>query len=105
MTLSVASSYARSQDATFGWSGPASTDPMTIDISGACLQSYNAQVPSGATQFTVPAGSLTKSTGASDSCSASIVVSRTRAGTLDSHYRGGAAVGAQSRSASFTTSP
>jgi hypothetical protein len=105
MTLSAGSTHARSQDATFTWTGAASSDSTTIDISGGCVQGYSTAVPSGATQFTLPAGSLTKSSGGSDSCQATIVLTRARGGTLDSHYRGGSAQGVQSRSANFTTTP
>jgi hypothetical protein len=57
--------------------------------------------------ITIPAASIQLASGEMmTSCDATVTISRTLAGTIDSHFgEGGNADGAQVRSATFTTTP
>src|SRR6185295_15699325 len=94
------------------WSN-AGTDPMTLRISGTCIEPLTPTLASGATSYPVAAGALKKRTTTSadggtavaDECVATAELSRTRAGTLDVGYANGSIAGIQRRSVSFTTVP
>lgn len=102
----VSSPQSRANPFTVSWTSASSSDPLSVSVRGTCLQDFNASVPTNATSYTVTAGSLKKPSASSpDTCSATLTLSRTRNGTLDSHFLGGTAQGVQSRSVTFQTNP
>ncbi|MBK7865383.1 MAG: hypothetical protein IPJ65_43660 [Archangiaceae bacterium] len=95
------------------WSN-AGSDPMELSITGDCITQLDAQLPSGAVDYTVAAGALKKRAATTadggmvqipDSCTATATVSRNKAGQLDPGYGSGGVVGIQRRTATFTTAP
>jgi hypothetical protein len=92
------------------WSN-AGTDPMSLRISGPCIDPLTPTLSSGTTSYQVAAGALKKRMqtdgGAvvADDCVATAELSRSRAGTLDTGYANGSISGIQRRSVSFTTAP
>jgi len=109
LTPPSSTTQSRAMPMSFTWT-PASADPMTVTFAGSCLQSFTSNIPTGSTQFTLPAGGLQKAAASGnqtvpDSCSATATVTRERAGTLDPAFHGGAANAGQVRAFDFTTAP
>jgi hypothetical protein len=104
-----ATSISRQQDLALTWLSNLSEDPMTVTVTGTCLETFRADVPFQVLGYTIAANALRKRTPASasdtvpDSCTATAIVSRTRLGTLDAHYKGGTSTGRQERTFSFTS--
>jgi hypothetical protein len=99
------STQSRAQDMTITFA-PASTDPMTLQIDGSCIETYMVSVPVLAGGVAIAAGSVHKVQGQNipDTCAATITLSRTRAGALDPAFgNGGTIRGEQVRKADVTT--
>jgi len=105
------SDYSRAEAIVVSWTSAASSDPLTLEVTGTCLDSYSADPSPSATSFTIPANALKKHAPASstetvpDECDAGIRLKRTRAGTVDAAFKGGSFKAAQVRTASFKTKP
>jgi hypothetical protein len=95
---------------TFDWS-PAAADPMSLLITGSCIDDVSESIPANATSFAIAAGTLKKrtvvdgGTPPGDDCDATAAISRNRPGTLDPAYGNGTIVGTQARSVTFSTVP
>lgn len=102
-----------SRGAAFGvtWTGPAS-DRMRWLAEGTCIQQasgmINAVGAGDPGSATMPAGTFVKSpsTGTPDTCQVKVTVMRERDGEVDRAFgEGGTAVGVQTRSVTFTSTP
>ncbi len=97
---------------TLKWSN-AGTDPMKLQISGSCIDTFEANLTSGSTEYTVAANALKKRSASSadggtqipDSCSATAQIDRERDGTRDPAYAAGTVTAIQRRTVDFTTAP
>ncbi|HEY3802322.1 MAG TPA: hypothetical protein VGL61_06930 [Kofleriaceae bacterium] len=103
----VPATASRATDLSLSWS-PTSSEPMSWQVTGPCIATADGAVSGGDTgAITIPAASIQLASGEMmTSCEATVTISRTLAGTIDSHFgEGGNADGAQVRSATFTTTP
>lgn len=90
------------------WAPASSTDPMTWQATGDCIDVASGMITADTGSFSVPADTLHKrmGTGIADTCVVTIAVSRTRVGVLDPGYgKGGRMVGVQSRTVTVTSNP
>ena len=102
----VPSSASRSADLTITWSPAGTSDSMTWTIDGDCLEHASGTATGDTGSLVIPANTIHKQTGGNvaDSCTATLTVSRVRAGVLDPHFgKGGSSTGSQDRVAMFTT--
>jgi hypothetical protein len=107
-------SYSRSADEiVVSWDAASDGDKMhvavddTIDGSGNCVQVYVKEIVGDPGTFTIPAGSIVaREDHESETCTATIVVTRRRDGTLDPAYgEGGEAFARQVRKVQITVAP
>jgi hypothetical protein len=104
-------SYSRGSDAiVIDWTSTSSLDPMTLDVSASCLQSYHQDLGTMAGSATIPAGALKKATASGstqvpDECDGTITLVRTQQGKVDPTFSGGTFTGTQSRTVDFHTKP
>jgi len=102
----VEASSSRAADMIVSWS-PTSSDAMSWQITGDCLTTANGTVQGDPGMATIPAGALQPVMGqGSNSCTATLTVSRAHAGSLDPGFGdGGGTQGMQVRTATFTSAP
>jgi len=102
----VAGSASRASDLVISWSPP-STDAMAWEITGDCIETANGAVQGDPGMATIQGATLQPVMGqGSASCTATLAVSRSHAGTLDHGFGdGGGTSGMQVRSATFTSTP
>jgi hypothetical protein len=97
---------SRAQAMSIAWS-PVSSDPMSFQIDGSCIESVTGDVPGlNASALVVPANTVRKLQGQNipDTCTATATLHRTRAGALDPAFgKGGSVTAEQVRTATFTT--
>lgn len=95
------------------WTSEASDDGVRVDVNGDCIQPLTRPVQAGATSITLEKGSIQKREDTDedddqtvpDSCDINIAVVRTRTGTLDPAFGGGAIRHEFSASANATSNP
>jgi hypothetical protein len=107
-TLGAApTSQSRASALTLTWSPSGSTDAMTWQASGDCITTASGTIAGDPGTVTIPAATLTAIQGQSTaSCSVTMTVFRSRAGTLDAHFGDGGTISAQqSRTATLTSTP
>ncbi len=99
--------YSRANDdVVVDWSSAASGDDMDFSLSGTCIETVRGSIEGDPGTLTISGSDIIKQEGdmVADSCSATITLTRARAGTIDINYgHGGDAFGYQTRSFSFTT--
>jgi hypothetical protein len=81
---------------------------MTWRATGDCIGDAQGTIAGDPGTMIIAAGTLMKRQGQNiaDSCMVSITVSRSRTGTLDTHYgKGGTAVGSQDRTVMTMSTP
>ncbi|HEY3822596.1 MAG TPA: hypothetical protein VGL81_35770 [Polyangiaceae bacterium] len=103
-------SYSRSTaDLTVTYTNGGTQDPMSWSVSGDCVSVAVGSVSNDAGTFTIPRGSLTpagSSQTASATCQATLTLTRSRQGQLDSHYGSGGSIFAQQiRTVTFNSAP
>jgi hypothetical protein len=101
-------SFSRANDAivvTYGGSGE--TDPMDYTVSGTCVSLTSRTIGADSGSFTIPKSALAASgSQASESCQATLTITRSRAGHLDPAFGyGGEIVCQQARTVTFTSTP
>jgi hypothetical protein len=103
---SAGAAFSRLADAisvTYGGAGQ--SDVMSYQVSGPCVNTLDGTIAADPGSFTIASGMLVPS-GSSPACTATLTVTRTRAGQLDHAYGyGGSIACAQSRSFTFTSNP
>jgi hypothetical protein len=107
-TLGAApTSQSRASALTLTWSPSGSSDAMTWQASGDCITTASGTIAGDPGTVTIPAATLTAEQGQSTaSCSVTMTVSRSSAGTLDAHFGDGGTISAQqSRTTTFTSTP
>jgi len=104
----VQANFKRGADAIeVKWDNGGKADPMTVDLTGTCIDPVS-KAPATDTGSLVISGSELKASKDNEtkSCNVTIVVRRTRAGTVDSAYgQGGLAVGIQTRQVIINSTP
>lgn len=88
------------------WDNSGKTDPMTVDVSGTCIESVQKTATDNGT-FTIAAADIKASKdNETKSCDVSISVKRSRTGTLDTAYgMGGTVRGVQERNVQVKSTP
>lgn len=101
-----------SRGVAFGvsWTGGAlaAGDRMAWRAEGPCVELASGTIAGDPGSVTLPAGTLVKRGGQNiaDSCEVKVTVTRERDGDVDPAYgKGGAALGSQTRSVTFTSTP
>lgn len=75
---------------TITWAPSGGPDPVTVSVTGGCIEAYEATPAGDPGTFTLAPGALAKTPeGAADHCEGTVSVTRKRAGTLDPAYKGG----------------
>lgn len=96
---------SRAADVAFTWTGEGAADPMTITVSGVCIESYT-QTLSDTGAYTLPAGSLVALSGSeAEPCDVEAVFQRANGGDLDPAFGDGEIIGEQRRSVGFESTP
>ena len=104
-------SFSRAQPFTVSWSSAPNPDPMSLAISGECIESYSADLGTGSASFTVPAGALVKAVAQEggqaipDQCAITLTVTRTRQGNVDRAFHGGSFTAKQIRTTGAQSVP
>lgn len=102
--------FSRAAEFTISWSGIASDD-MRYQISGGCIDTVAATLPSDEGMLSLPVGTIKKRTPGmnetvADECPMDVEIVRSRPGTLDRGYgKGGSIYGAQSRKLTLMSVP
>jgi hypothetical protein len=102
--------FSRAAEFSIAWSG-ISTDDMRYQISGTCIDTVAATLPTDEGSLSLPAGTIKKRTPGmnetvADQCPMDIELVRSRPGTLDRGYgKGGSIYGAQSRKLTLMSVP
>lgn len=101
-------SVSRSEDSLLiSWDGSGEAEPMELIVESECTELLVLPVDQDTGSYTLPAGEITPYGGMEDdSCKASLVLRRVRAGALDDGYgEGGRIHAAQERSVDLQLSP
>ena len=98
---------SRGAPLTLTWSPAGTTDQMSWEAKGSCIEDEAQPITGDTGTVTIEAGALTKRAGAMtpDNCDVTWTIKRKRAGTLDSHYKAGTVFGVQYRSATVPSTP
>lgn len=100
--------YSRASDpVTVTWSGSGQTDPMSYVATGDCVEALSQTISSDSGTLTIPAGTIVPHSGqGATSCTVTIKIYRSRAGTIDPAYgKGGKISGTQVRSIDILSKP
>jgi hypothetical protein len=97
----VAATQSRASDLIITYAPSQTTDQITWDASGDCIQTKTGAVATDTGTITIPANTLTGTT----TCTVTVSVYRQQGGTVDAHYEGGDFPGAQARTATFSSTP
>lgn len=94
------------EDLTVSWS-PTSTEPVSLAVTGGCIDSWSIDLPSDGGSYVIPRGTLVpRNVALPEGCALDVTVTRTRAGSVDPAFgEGGAAAGRQVRSYSISSTP
>lgn len=104
LTALPQTSASRAQALTVDWTSSASSDPMKLQVTGACLLNYEQSLGTTATSATIPAGALNPVDASlpAAECDATITVTRSNSGTVDPAFASGSSfAGHQVRTLSF----
>ena len=101
---------AQSRSSTFAvsWSPSGSTDLMSWQVHGDCIEDESAPITGDTGSVLVPAGVLKKRMGnnIADQCDVTFTIKRSKPGLLDPGYgKGGTIFGIQTRSVIITSTP
>jgi len=100
--LTAPGAFSRgSDDMEVTWSVFDQADPLTLEINGPCIDTYQAEV-SDIGAVVIPAGSVT---GTGESCPAELTLTRQRFGTVDHAFGSGSVVAFQQRGLALTANP
>jgi hypothetical protein len=107
LSAPTAPTISRASPITVAWAPSGTTDKMTVEVSGDCINTRVYSVTADPGTFTINAGDVQpRVNGSSEACSAKVAVRRSRAGTLDPAFTsGGTITGVQLREASFRSDP
>ncbi len=105
--------YSRAEPISVSWATAASSDTMTLQVTGECIDTVTGDLASNATGYVVEANAIRKRTPSSseeddqvpDTCDATITVTRRRPGSVDPAFHSGSFVASQVRSVRFVTKP
>ncbi len=94
-------------DLTVAWTSDPSDDGVTVSWTGDCVEAGSIDVAAGESQATIDKSTIKKRQGdnVADSCDVTIAATRTRTGTLDPAFGGGAITHSFSASAKVTANP
>ena len=101
-------SVSRASALTVTWSPSGSADAMSWEVTGDCVQREASPIDADPGTVTIAAGVIEKRAdqNAPDTCTVTVAIRRTRAGSLDPNYgKGGTAAGVQERRVTFTSTP
>lgn len=103
----AASQFSRSAPITVTWAPSGTTDRMSLEVRGDCIQTRILDVTGDPGTFTINGGTINPLAGrTADNCSSTITVRRARTGTLDPAFtEGGSVVGIQARQVGFRSDP
>lgn len=95
---------SRGSSLAITWSPSGEADAMAFSVDGSCIQSYSDTIDDDNGTFTLPADTILVVGSANASCTATLSVTRSRAGDLDPNYGEGGVISAtQGRSVQFQT--
>jgi hypothetical protein len=101
--------YSRAtDDVIIDWDSFSSGDDMDFDLDASCIEDVSGTIEGDPGTLTILASELIQRQGdnVDDSCTVTVTITRSRAGTIDENYGyGGDAYGRQIRRFSFTTNP
>ncbi len=99
--------FARGADAIeVKWDNSGKTDAMSAELSGSCIKPVTKTGPDTGSLIIAGADLVATKDNETKTCDVSIVVKRSRTGTLDAAYgKGGSVQGIQSRVLSITSKP
>ncbi|MGH7270621.1 MAG: hypothetical protein ACREJ3_09335 [Polyangiaceae bacterium] len=108
-------SFSRSRDPiTITWSPAGTSDVMNYSVGGDCIATAGSSISGDTGTLTIPAGTISGTaldggsanggTGATG-CPVTLSMTRTRNGSLDSHFLGGGINCLQTRTVSFQSTP
>lgn len=99
--------YSRGTNAlSVAWSGDSAGDPMSLTVTGACIEDYIVDLEDESGSAGIDAGALVSRTGSeAETCDLTVTLSRTREGTLDSTFAGGSILARQDRSVTVSAAP
>jgi hypothetical protein len=100
-------SFSRANnDITVTYSGSGQPDAMSWTTSGDCINLASASISGDPGTFVIAKGTLAlQGSNQTQNCTVTLTLSRTRVGTLDTAYYGGAITAAQQRTVTFTSTP
>ena len=104
----TSANVSRGSPLTLQWGPAGTTDPMTWDASGDCIELATGAISGDTGVVTLPVATFKKRMGTmiADQCNVTVSITRTRDGVLDSHYgKGGNVSGKQTRSVTFNSTP
>lgn len=99
---------SRAQPVTLAWSPSGSTDAMSWEAVGECIERAASTISGDPGTLTIDAAVLSKrmDPNTPERCLVTIAIRRSRAGQLDPHYgKGGSAAGVQERKLTFMSTP
>ncbi len=103
----AAATFIRGKDAIeVKWDKSGKSDPMSVELTGSCIQTVS-QTPSDSGSVIIAAADIKASKdNETKTCDVTVLVKRTRNGTLDPAYgKGGSVRGIQARSVSVQSAP
>lgn len=94
------------EDLTVGWA-PTSSEPVSVLVTGSCIEAWSIELPSDGGSYVIPRGTLEPQNSAlPEACSLDVTVTRTSVGAVDPAFgEGGKAIGRQVRSYSISSTP
>lgn len=100
-------SFERTQGFTVTWEPVESEYDMSVDVDGSCVEGYSESLGSDLGTFTLSPDALQANEDEEDeSCTVTVAIRRSLAGTLDTGYgEGGTATGYQVREAQLLSQP
>ena len=99
---------SRAQSLTLTWSPAGSSDAMSWDAEGDCIEREGAPITGDPGTLTIAGDIIKKRMAANtpDQCTVTLIVKRSKRGTLDPNYgEGGSVGGIQQRKVTFTSMP
>ena len=99
---------SRAAELAITWSPSATTDTMSWQATGDCIELASSPITGDTGTAAIPANTIKKRMGANiaDQCTVTVTLVRSRPGELDSHYgKGGQISGQQRRAITFTSTP
>ncbi len=102
----ASANLSRAQALTITWAPASLTDAITIEVKGDCIVDYRRNVSGDPGTFQIEGAAIqAHNNRTGESCPGTVVVTRSRNGTLDPAYSGGLVTGAQQRTVSVRLDP